>query len=133
MRTSSRLNPAWVRPRSGSAPAGGPAGETERLAAPVPKIDLPPSDSAEEAPDETRVVIHLSPDGTIRMEFTIPEALTQWKFMGFAHYRELRAGYLQDSVVTAKDLMVQPNPPRFLREGDVIEFFVVEKIAAETL
>ena len=34
------------------------------------------------------------------------------------------SGYLEDKVVTAKDLMVQPNPPRFLREGDVLEFTV---------
>ena len=58
------------------------------------------------------------------MEFTMPEALTKWKFMGFAHDKELRSGFLQDEVVTAKDLMVQPNPPRFLREGDVLEFTV---------
>jgi uncharacterized protein YfaS (alpha-2-macroglobulin family) len=64
------------------------------------------------------------PDGSVRMEFTMPEALTKWKFMGFAHDKELKSGYLQDEVVTAKDLMVQPNPPRFLREGDIIEFSV---------
>jgi uncharacterized protein YfaS (alpha-2-macroglobulin family) len=63
-------------------------------------------------------------DGTVRMEFAMPEALTKWKFMGFAHDRELKSGYLQDEVVTAKDLMVEPNAPRFLREGDVIEFSV---------
>jgi uncharacterized protein YfaS (alpha-2-macroglobulin family) len=61
-------------------------------------------------------------DGKVKMEFTMPEALTRWKFMGFAHDSQLRAGFLQDEVVTAKDLMVQPNPPRFLREGDSIEF-----------
>ena len=54
----------------------------------------------------------------------MPEALTKWKFMGFAHDKDLRSGFLTDSVVTAKDLMVQPNPPRFLREGDVLEFTV---------
>ncbi|MFT3879424.1 MAG: alpha-2-macroglobulin family protein [Gemmatales bacterium] len=54
----------------------------------------------------------------------MPEALTKWKFMGFAHDKELRSGYLEDTVVTAKDLMVQPNPPRFLREGDKLEFTV---------
>jgi Bacterial Alpha-2-macroglobulin MG10 domain/Alpha-2-macroglobulin family/MG2 domain len=64
------------------------------------------------------------PDGTVRMEFTMPEALTKWKFMGFAHDKELKSGYLQDELVTAKDLMVEPNPPRFLREGDVLEFSV---------
>ncbi len=63
-------------------------------------------------------------DGKVKLEFTMPEALTQWKFMGFTHDNALRSGYLQDKVVTAKDLMVQPNPPRFLREGDVIEFTV---------
>lgn len=63
-------------------------------------------------------------DGTVRMEFTMPEALTKWKFMGFAHDKELKSGYLQDEVVTAKDLMVEPNPPRFLREGDQLEFSV---------
>ncbi len=44
--------------------------------------------------------------------------------MGFAHDAQLRAGLLTDTVVTSKDLMVQPNPPRFLREGDVVEFTV---------
>ena len=48
----------------------------------------------------------------------MPEALTEWRFLGFAHDRRLRSGYLEARTVTAKDLMVQPNPPRFLREGD---------------
>lgn len=67
---------------------------------------------------------HLTSDaeGVVRMEFTMPEALTRWKFLGFAHDKDLRSGFLGDEVVTAKDLMAQPNPPRFLREGDVIEF-----------
>ncbi|MBP7052019.1 MAG: hypothetical protein KBE65_13475 [Phycisphaerae bacterium] len=63
-------------------------------------------------------------DGVVRMEFTMPEALTQWKFLGFAHDRDMRSGYLTGTTVTAKDLMVEPNPPRFVREGDVIEFTV---------
>jgi hypothetical protein len=61
-------------------------------------------------------------EGVVRMEFTMPEALTKWKFLGFAHDKELRSGYLTDEIVTAKDLMAQPNPPRFLREGDILEF-----------
>ncbi len=63
-------------------------------------------------------------DGIVRMEFTMPEALTKWKFLGFAHDKEMCSGFLSDSMVTAKDIMVQPNPPRFLREGDKIEFTV---------
>lgn len=61
-------------------------------------------------------------DGVIRMEFTMPEALTEWKFLGFAHDKELRSGFITDKAVTSKDLMVEPNPPRFVREGDTIEF-----------
>ncbi|MBE2216009.1 MAG: hypothetical protein IAE82_19200 [Opitutaceae bacterium] len=63
-------------------------------------------------------------DGTVRMTFTMPEALTEWRFLGFAHDAQLRAGYLEGRAVTAKDLMVEPNPPRFVREGDAIEFTV---------
>ncbi len=54
----------------------------------------------------------------------MPEALTEWKFLGLAHDRQLRSGLLTGTTVTAKDLMVEPNPPRFLREGDVVEFTV---------
>jgi len=69
---------------------------------------------------------HLTSDenGVVRMAFTMPEALTEWKFMGFAHDAQLRAGFLTGTAVTAKDLMVEPNPPRFVREGDAIEFTV---------
>ncbi|MDD4870330.1 MAG: alpha-2-macroglobulin family protein [Kiritimatiellae bacterium] len=63
-------------------------------------------------------------NGVVRMTFTMPEALTQWRFMGFAHDKDMRSGFIQGDAVTSKDLMVQPNPPRFLREGDVLEFTV---------
>lgn len=63
-----------------------------------------------------------SEDGTVKLQFTMPEALTEWRFLGFAHDQQLRNGLLTGTTVTAKDLMVEPNPPRFLREGDVIDF-----------
>ncbi len=63
-------------------------------------------------------------EGEVKLEFTMPEALTEWKLMAFAHDKELRSGFLQDKAVTSKDLMIQPNPPRFLREGDRLEFTV---------
>ncbi len=69
-------------------------------------------------------------NGVVRMTFTMPEALTKWRFMGFAHDQSVRSGFLEDHAVTAKDLMVQPNPPRFLREGDTVEFTV--KVSNQT-
>jgi len=69
-------------------------------------------------------------DGVVKLQFTMPEALTTWRFMGFAHDKQLRSGFLDGKTVTAKDLMVQPNPPRFLREGDTLEFTV--KVSNQT-
>jgi hypothetical protein len=63
-------------------------------------------------------------DGKIRISFTMPEGLGKWRFLGFAHDAMMRSGSLEGTTVTAKDLMVQPNPPRFLREGDVLDFTV---------
>ncbi|MES2892681.1 MAG: alpha-2-macroglobulin family protein [Bacteroidota bacterium] len=60
--------------------------------------------------------------GNISFRFTIPEALTQWKLLTFAHTKELASGYIAKSIATQKPLMVQPNAPRFLREGDRMEF-----------
>ncbi len=68
--------------------------------------------------------------GKVKLQFTMPEALTQWKFLGFAYDKQLRSGLLTDHTVTAKDLMVQPNPPRFVREGDTLEFTV--KVSNQT-
>ncbi len=60
--------------------------------------------------------------GTIEFSFTMPEALTQWKWMSLAHTKDLAFGYSEKTIITQKQLMVQPNPPRFLREGDHISF-----------
>jgi TonB-dependent SusC/RagA subfamily outer membrane receptor len=59
--------------------------------------------------------------GNVEFSFTMPEALTQWKWMMLAHTKDLAFGYSEKNVVTQKDLMLQPNLPRFLREGDLME------------
>ncbi|HEX4372905.1 MAG TPA: alpha-2-macroglobulin family protein, partial [Puia sp.] len=59
--------------------------------------------------------------GNVEFSFTMPEAVTQWKWMTFAHTKNLAFGYSEKNIVTQKQLMVQPNLPRFLREGDKIE------------
>ncbi len=61
-------------------------------------------------------------EGRIVLRFKMNEALTRWKFQLFAHTPDLK--YVTDTreVVTQKDLMIVPHPPRFLRERDEIEF-----------
>ena len=56
--------------------------------------------------------------GTVRLVFTVPDALTQWKFRGLAHTRHMDYGLLQAETRTEKPFMIQPNLPRFLRRGD---------------
>jgi hypothetical protein len=119
---------------------GGNFTSADEAAAPLPegappKVDVPDIDSGPDLDqvsvrqnlDETAFFFpHLLSDssGVVRIEFTMPEALTEWRFLGFAHDSAMRSGFLEGTTVTAKDLMVQPNPPRFVREGDVIEFTV---------
>ena len=62
--------------------------------------------------------------GNLVMKFTMPEALTSWKFMGLAYTKQLDYGMIEKELVTRKDLMVFPNAPRFVRLGDTLIFMV---------
>lgn len=63
-------------------------------------------------------------DGNVSFSFSAPEALTQWKLMAMAHSADLQSGYTERFITTLKPLMVQPNTPRFFREGDNVDFSV---------
>ncbi len=58
--------------------------------------------------------------GHVNFSFTTPEALTQWKLQLLAHTKSLESVTKILTTVTQKELMVIPNAPRFLREGDQI-------------
>ena len=59
-------------------------------------------------------------DGNVSFNFTTPEALTKWKVQLLAHTKDLESAVTSLETVTQKELMVIPNAPRFLREGDKI-------------
>ncbi len=65
---------------------------------------------------------HLTTDkkGNVSFSFTTPEALTRWKLQLIAHTKNLQTATKTLTTVTQKELMVVPNAPRFLREGDKI-------------
>jgi hypothetical protein len=122
--------------RKSTAPAPG-MGETEAVAysaeagnAPPPPPPPPP------APDEAPGVqvrknlqetafwqpdLTVDRDGKLTIKFDSPEALTRWKFRLFTHDADLAYAVSTREVVTRKELMVLPNPPRFVREGDQLE------------
>ena len=56
--------------------------------------------------------------GVATLSFVVPEALTEWKFNGFAHTRDMDYGSISATFTTSKPFMVQPNMPRFVRTGD---------------
>jgi uncharacterized protein YfaS (alpha-2-macroglobulin family) len=60
--------------------------------------------------------------GETLIEFTMPEALTRWKLLSFAHTKDFKAGSYTNELITQKQVAVSANPPRFFRENDVMEF-----------
>ncbi len=64
--------------------------------------------------------IQTDAEGRVLLKFTMPDALTRWKLLTFAHTKDLKTGLLTREIVTQKELMVTLNPPRFLREQDTI-------------
>ncbi|MFY7899742.1 MAG: MG2 domain-containing protein [Chitinophagaceae bacterium] len=60
--------------------------------------------------------------GTFAFTFTMPESLTQWKWISLAHTKDASFANASATIQTQKKLMVQGNAPRFIREGDQIHF-----------
>ena len=92
----------------------GPGGDRAAAAAPPPRKNL--VETAFFLP-----TLSSDKDGVVSIEFTLPDTLTTWQFKGLAHDAALRSGSIVAECVSAKDLMVEPIMPRFLREGDVVQ------------
>lgn len=56
--------------------------------------------------------------GRVDISFTLPESVTTWRFMGLVHDADMNCALVDAEAVASKTIMVQPNMPRFLREGD---------------
>ena len=59
--------------------------------------------------------------GEVQMRFRLPDCVTTWQFMGLAHDKELNHQVLRAEAVAKKEVMVMPNMPRFIREGDAAQ------------
>jgi hypothetical protein len=92
--------------------AGGAADEV--ASAPTPRTNL-----AETA--FFRPALRTDENGEAVIAFTMPEALTRWKFQALGYTKAMQFGFLNALAETRKPLMIVPNAPRFLREGDVID------------
>lgn len=77
-------------------------------------------------------VLRTDKDGTATIQFTLPESLTRWHLMGFAHTREVDYTLIQNHATARKLMMVQPQLPRFLRVGDNAMFVATVQNLSET-
>jgi len=86
-------------------------------------IDAPPLQLRTNFNETVFFFPQLQPDnnGDYTISFTMPESLTKWKWLAVAHTKDLAFGSNETTIITQKTLMVQPNMPRFLREGDQLE------------
>ncbi|MBP2616588.1 alpha-2-macroglobulin family protein [Chryseobacterium jejuense] len=116
-----KLNPTEAMALYGNDAEGGAIVVTSKKAM---KEELLKKVKARTNLDETAFffpTLYTDADGNIKLEFTSPEALTQWKLILFAHTKDLKTGSAEFFTRTQKELMVTPNPPRFLRQGDKIQ------------
>ncbi len=104
-----------------------------------PSLEKPEEQNSEGATSEIKIrknlqetafffpQLHTDEEGNVSFSFTTPEALTKWNLQLLAHTKDLESTYRTLQTVTQKELMVLPNAPRFLREGD--EIVISTKIA----
>ncbi len=62
--------------------------------------------------------IHTDNKSMAVIKFTLPESLTTWRFLGLAHSKDMHYGMIEDDIIAKKEVMIQPNVPRFIRMGD---------------
>ena len=81
--------------------------------APVDVLRTPSDETAFYYPD-----LFTDSLGRVSIRFTVPEGLTEWRFLGFAHTKSMDFGLMDAKTRTVKEFMVQPNLPRYVRTGD---------------
>lgn len=72
--------------------------------------------------------------GNMVIEFTVPEANGSWNFQALAWDSSVECADFKAEIITSKPVMVQPNMPRFLRQGDTARLMatVFNNSSAET-
>ena len=56
--------------------------------------------------------------GNFTLKFTLPESVTTWNFLGYAHDKDMQSAVIAGVTEAKKDVMIMPNLPRFVRMGD---------------
>lgn len=77
-------------------------------------------------------------DGMVEIKFKAPQSVTGWKVLGLVHTKDLKNATFENELVTRKEIMITPNMPRFVRQGDKlvlqarINSMMEEEVSVET-
>ena len=63
-------------------------------------------------------MLNTDAEGNLSFSFTAPNQNTTWLLHALAYTPELKTSKITREIVANKPIMVKPNPPRFLRQGD---------------
>lgn len=102
-----------VKVQSPEAPQAAGAGGVDGNSAPEVQIRRNFNETAFFFPQ-----LRTNDKGETLISFTVPESNTTWRFRALAHDKNLKTGQFESLVMTRKELMVTPNMPRFVRQGD---------------
>lgn len=64
--------------------------------------------------------VYADAKGYYNISFEIPESVTEWNWKMLAHTKKALFAYAERKIITQLPLMVQPNMPRYLYQGDSI-------------
>ena len=66
-------------------------------------------------------VLRTNKEGVVQLDFTLPQSVTEWHLLGLAHTQGMDyTDGIDKTLKVVQPLMVQPNMPRFVRNGDVV-------------
>ncbi len=71
--------------------------------------------------------------GTVHIDFVVPESLTRWNFLGFAHTKTAEYARIVKTLTTSLPLSISAYTPRFFREGDTLTLRAVLRNSSDTL
>jgi hypothetical protein len=80
-----------------------------------------------------RPTLRTNANGEVKISFTLPESLTSWRLLGFAHDKDLYTTQIDETIVAQKELMAELYLPRFLRSGDEASFTASIRNVSERL
>ena len=61
-------------------------------------------------------------EGNTTFSFTMPDAVTRWRLMMLAHNEKRQTGYKQYTFTSSRPVMIMPDMPRFVYDGDTLYF-----------